>query len=328
MSCVDKGGAMRKIINLVILTTTILILSLVWVTHYQKHQLSYMGEVRRLKIKTNKAKGSESLVQVSPTKRVGKVSEIISEKYEVSNDEKNLVGVITAPKNYRREKRPLLVISHGFNNTLEMYEEYAIHLAQLGYIVYRFDFFGGSTHSKSGGNDMLSMSILTEKNDLTTVISQLSNESFVLENDLTLLGASQGGVVSTLYAADHKESVKNLILVFPAFVLFDDVRKTYASLGLSYSEEIPDIITHKNTKLGGIYIKDAMTIDCNKEIQKVNSKVLIIQGTNDDVVPYHYSREAANLFSNSKLVTVEGGGHWINSDFNKIALPAIDHFLN
>ncbi|WP_301050277.1 hypothetical protein [Lactobacillus intestinalis] len=50
-----------------------------------------------------------------------------------------------------------------------MYEEYANHLARMGYIVYWFDFYGGSTDSKSGGTNMLNMSILTEKRDLSAV---------------------------------------------------------------------------------------------------------------------------------------------------------------
>lgn len=98
-----------------------------------------------------------------------KTNDIISERYHVKRGSKRLYGVITAPRGYKREKLPLVIISHGFNNTLEMYEEYANHLARMGYIVYWFDFYGGSTDSKSGGTNMLNMSILTEKRDLSAV---------------------------------------------------------------------------------------------------------------------------------------------------------------
>ncbi|MGC4432177.1 cinnamoyl ester hydrolase, partial [Streptococcus suis] len=79
-------------------------------------------------------------------------------------------------------------------------DDYADALARLGFIVYRFDFYGGSTRSKSGGTDMLAMSVLTEKRDLSAVVEKLSKESFVNTGAIALLGANQGGVVSTLFA--------------------------------------------------------------------------------------------------------------------------------
>ncbi|HFI0631840.1 TPA: alpha/beta hydrolase [Streptococcus suis] len=253
--------------------------------------------------------------------------DIVSETYMVERGGINLYGVITASPNYKNEKRPLVIISHGFNNTLEMYEEYANYLAHLGFIVYRFDFYGGSQNSKSGGTDMLSMSVLTEKQDLAAVIDKLSKESFVNADNITLLGASQGGVVSTLYAAENPALVKKLVLIFPAFVLFDDIKDTYANLGISSMDQIPAVITHKNAQLGAIYLKDALGIDIDSEIKKVTSPVLIVQGTNDNVVPYQYAVEANQLFPSSELVTVEGGVHWIDNNFNQVAIPAIEEFL-
>lgn len=70
--------------------------------------------------------------------------------------------MVTAFPNYKNKNRQLVITSHGFNNALEMYEEYADYLARLGFIVYRFDFYGGSCNSKSCGTDMLSMSLLAE----------------------------------------------------------------------------------------------------------------------------------------------------------------------
>lgn len=252
---------------------------------------------------------------------------IVHEDYRVQRDDVDLVGVITADANYKNEKRPLLVIAHGFNNTLENYVDYAEELAQQGYVVYRFDFYGGSQASKSGGTDMLNMSVLTEKADLEAVINQLSKEKFVQGDKVTLLGASQGGVVSTLYAADHPDRVNKLALIFPAFVLFDDVDETYASLGVKSVNDLPNVITHRNAQLGSVYLKDAMSIDINKEIKKVTAPVMLIHGTADDVVPYNYSLEALKLFPDSQLVTVEGGGHWIDASFNQTALPALEEFL-
>ena len=165
----------------------------------------------------------ETVVQAQNTElSLQESSNIVHEDYQVQRDQVNLAGVITADANYKQEKRPLLVIAHGFNNTLENYVDYAEELARQGYLVYRFDFYGGSRASKSGGTDMLNMSVLTEKADLEAVVEQLSKEKFVQGDQVTLIGASQGGVVATLYAAEHADRINKLALIFPAFVLFDD----------------------------------------------------------------------------------------------------------
>lgn len=61
-----------------------------------------------------------------------KTNDIISERYHVKRGSKRLYGVITAPRGYKREKLPLVIISHGFNNTLEMYENMLIILLVWG----------------------------------------------------------------------------------------------------------------------------------------------------------------------------------------------------
>lgn len=270
----------------------------------------------------------ETVVQAQNTElSLQESSNIVHEDYQVQRDQVNLAGVITADANYKQEKRPLLVIAHGFNNTLENYVDYAEELARQGYLVYRFDFYGGSRASKSGGTDMLNMSVLTEKADLEAVVEQLSKEKFVQGDQVTLIGASQGGVVAALYAAEHADRINKLALVFPAFVLFDDVEATYASLGVKSPKDLPDVITHRNAQLGSIYLKDAMSVDIQQEMKKVTAPVMLIHGTLDDVVPYSYSLEALKVFPNSQLVTVEGGGHWIDAQFNQVALPALEEFL-
>ena len=93
--------------------------------------------------------------------------DIVTEEYTVTYEDKNLYGQITAPKDYKNKKLPVVVISHGFNNTFDMYKDYIQLLAKQGFLVYGFDYYGGSRNSKSGGQDMLQMSVKTELTDLT-----------------------------------------------------------------------------------------------------------------------------------------------------------------
>ena len=253
--------------------------------------------------------------------------DIVSEEYSVSYDDKQLYGKITAPRDYKSKKLPTIVIAHGLNNTLEQYDMYSQLLAKQGYLVYSFDFYGGSRQSKSGGQDMLNMSVKTELTDLTQVMEKLRSEAFVDKSKMSLFGASQGGVVASLYTAAYPDRVHKLLLIFPAFVLFDDAKETYRELGSPDFDQLPDSLTHHNTTLGKIYLIDALDIDIQAEQAKITAPTLIIHGTDDSVVPYQYAVQASQTIPNAELVTVEGGEHRIDERFAITAAPAIQKFL-
>ena len=253
--------------------------------------------------------------------------DIVTEEYTVAYEDKNLYGQITAPKDYKNKKLPVVVISHGFNNTFDMYKDYIQLLAKQGFLVYGFDYYGGSRNSKSGGQDMLQMSVKTELTDLTNVVEKLTSESYVDKDRLSIIGVSQGGVVASLYAAANPEQIYKLGLIFPAYVLFDDVKETYQSLGSPSFDQLPDSLTHHNASLGKIYLIDALDIDIEDVQRKIIAPALIVHGTNDTIAPYQYSVDAIQRIPNAKLVTVEGGSHRIDENFSKIAIPAIQNFL-
>lgn len=253
--------------------------------------------------------------------------DIVTEEYTVTYEDKNLYGQITAPKDYKNKKLPVVVISHGFNNTFDMYKDYIQLLAKQGFLVYGFDYYGGSRNSESGGQDMLQMSVKTELTDLTNVVEKLTSESYVDKDHLSIIGVSQGGVVASLYTAAKPEHIYKLGLIFPAYVLFDDVKETYQSLGSPSFDQLPDSLTHHNASLGKIYLTDALDIDIEDVQRKIIAPTLIVHGTNDTIAPYQYSVDAIQRIPNAKLVTVEGGSHRIDENFSKIAIPDIQNFL-
>ena len=282
-------------------------------------------------IKPNPTPSTPETTQTSSSEKSDKqptpTEDIVSEEYSVSYDDKQLYGKITAPRDYKSKKLPTIVIAHGFNNTLEQYEMYSQLLAKQGYLVYSFDFYGGSRRSKSGGQGMLNMSIKTELTDLTQVMERLSSEIFVDKSRMSLFGASQGGVVASLYAAACPDRVYKLMLIFPAFVLFDDAKETYRELGSPDLDQLPDSLTHRNATLGKIYLIDALDINIQAELAKITAPTLIIHGTDDAVVPYQYAVDASQTIPNAELVTVEGGEHRIDQRFAITATPAIQKFL-
>jgi len=171
------------------------------------------------------------------------------------------------------------------------------------------------------------MSVKTELTDLTQVMEKLRSEAFVDKSKMSLFGASQGGVVASLYAAAYPDRVHKLMLIFPAFVLFDDAKETYRELGSPDFDQLPDSLTHHNAALGKIYLIDALDIDIQAEQTKITAPTLIIHGTDDAVVPYQYAVQASQTIPNAELVTVEGGEHHIDERFAITAAPAIQKFL-
>lgn len=206
-------------------------------------------------------------------------------------------------------------------------------LSKQGFLVYGFDYYGGSRNSKSGGQDMLGMSVKTELTDLTNVVDKLTSENYVDKDHLSIMGVSQGGVVASLYAAANPEQIYKLGLIFPDYALFDDVKETYQNLGSPPFDQLPDSLTHHNARLGKIYLTDALDIDIDIDIdiedvqRKITAPTLIVHGTNDTTAPYQYSVDASQRIPNAKLVTVEGGRHRIDENLSEIAIPAIQNFL-
>lgn len=230
-------------------------------------------------------------------------SNLVKEELYSEGQGKKIYGYITAPKNYKDQKLPTVIISHGFGGLAERGDFYAQSLAKAGFVVYSFDFMGGNKNSRSG-NDTLNMSVFTEVDDLDVVISKLKSQSYVDQSKLFLLGQSQGGVVSTIEAAKLKRDIKGLILVFPAFVLFDDARELFKS-----TSDIPEVYNHRGSEVGRAYFEKSLDYDVYQDIKNYDGKVLIVHGTNDTTAPISYSRKAVETFPNAVLKEIQGAGH-------------------
>ena len=231
---------------------------------------------------------------------------IVKQELSVPRDSYRIYGQLTAPQGYEQKSLPLVIIAHGFGNTSDFLEPYAEILAKAGYLVYTFDFVGGSHASRSGGS-MTEMSVFTEQADLEAVLAQLSQQSYVDSKNVFLAGYSQGGVVATLVAAAHNSRVKGLITMNAAFVLFDDARRLFPS-----QEAIPDIYNHRGTELGRVYFEKLLDFDIYDSMRQYDQKTLIIQGTADEIVPLSYAERAAQTFPQAELLKLEGAGHILN----------------
>ena len=194
---------------------------------------------------------------------------------------------------------PTVILTHGFSgNYTYITGNIAKELSKAGFAAYAFNLRNPDTRS------MWNTSVLTEAATLNTVIDQVKQLDYVDTSRIFLLGESQGGFVSA-YVAANREDIRSLILYYPAFVLQDDAKRRnpgWDTPGYEFEDDV-------SFGVSAVYAKDALSFDIYDEIGKFKNDVLIIHGTQDDVVPLSYSERAVSVYDHAELKTIEGAGH-------------------
>ena len=213
-------------------------------------------------------------------------------------------GLTICGTEYRPEgtNLPAVIISHGFLANQKTVEKYAKQFAIWGYAAYCFDFIGGGLKTKSDGK-LEDMTVFTELEDLKAVIAYVKSLLYIDHMRLILMGCSQGGFVSALTAAEMPEQVSALILFYPALCIPDDAG-TFA------------------------------------EISGYQGPVLIIHGTEDEIVDISYAQRAWEVYQrigentggiprrDVQLMQIEGACHGFNRKYDQSAMFAVREFLH
>ena len=207
---------------------------------------------------------------------------------------------------------PLVILSHGFGGNHQQMKAYAEAFAKKGIAAYSFDFIGGGYGIKSDGT-LQEMSVLTEAADLSAVLDHMLTRPEIDPSRIFLLGASQGGFVSSYVAGTRPDDVAGLIALYPAYVLQDNAWKQTPD-----PDNIPETINLMGTTIGRIYNADAMSFDIYDIIPNYPGKVLIIHGTVDTIAPISYSERAVEVFPDARLIRYEGANHgfWGQDEVN------------
>lgn len=234
--------------------------------------------------------------------------------------ENQIYGVLYIPQN-AGETMPAIIYSHGFGGSHRSGTQYAEAMAAKGYVVYCFDFCGGSPGSQSDGST-LEMSLFTEQADLEAVIEMIQGLDYVDSSNLFLMGTSQGGAVSAITAAKHVDEIRGLVLLYPAFVLADNANERYQS-----PEEIPDTQFFMWMDVGRAYFEPLLGYDIYADIEAYDKDVLILHGDEDSIVPLSYSERAAEVYPSAQLEVLQGAGHGFSGENAQTAIDLMTEYF-
>ena len=169
------------------------------------------------------------------------------------------------------------------------------------------------------------MSVLTEVKDLEAVVAYVQSLPYTT-NQMLLMGCSQGGFVSALFAAKHPEMVSKLCLFYPAFCIPDDARAGKMMFARFDTKNIPEFINCGPMKLGRCYPADVLEMGPYEEIAPFHGEVLIVHGTKDAIVHPDYSKKAQQTYKNARLEIIQGGAHGFSAKHDAIAMGYLREF--
>lgn len=242
------------------------------------------------------------------------------QEFYLDNDGIKLHAKLDRPEGI--ERCPLAIVLHGLTGHME--EEHIVAVSaglnQVGVATLRVELYG---HGKSGG-DFAEHTLYKWITNVLAVIDYAKSLDWPTE--LYLGGHSQGGLTTMLVAGMRADDLKAIFPLSPAIVIADGARKG-EMLGMTFDPaHVPDRFALGPMSLNGNYFRVAQTLDVDDAIARYSGPVLLVHGDQDQAVPVRYSIEAAEKYTNAKLVIIEGDDHNYHAHLDQVA-EAVQGFV-
>lgn len=251
----------------------------------------------------------------------GRACSVKVEELLIKRGKQEIYCVLRYPEGKLEKKLPTVVFAHGYFATHAVWDFYASSIVAQDFAAFSFDFCGGSPDSRSTGTT-LEMTVFSEVEDLTAVISEIESLSFIDSGNVFLVGGSLGGVVSAIVAARNPKKIRGMALIYPAFMLCDNARALFKSV-----EEIPTTYSFLGMTVSKHYFESLFNFDVYQEILPYKGNVLIIHGDADKRVPLCYSLRAKEEYASAQLKIIPGAGHGFSEIEARQAVDWIYEYL-
>lgn len=212
-------------------------------------------------------------------------------------------------------KGPTVIWCGGLKSDMEGSK--ALHLQnwaeQTGHAYIRFDYFG---HGESGG-EFTQGTISRWSDDILQIIDAL------VDGPVILVGSSMGGWVSLLAAIARPETVKSLILINPAPDFTEKLILPEWSAAQRAAMD-KDGVVYVPSDYGEPYAYSKALMDDGRKRQILDApipfdgSVRILQGMDDSVVPWQYSRKIMDVISSpdARYTLVKDGDHSLSRELD------------
>lgn len=231
----------------------------------------------------------------------------------ISRDGATIRMYLLFPANYQKgQKYPLVVMPHGGPQARDygFYDDFAAFIASQGYLVARPNFRGSTGYGKAFEEAGYKQWGGIMQDDLQDAAQFLIKKGFVQEEKICLAGASYGGYAALMGLVKHGDFYKCAISIngvthLAGQLKFDEKR----------FKKYPELIKYVHDSIGDPKT-DATMLAANSpllQVARINDPVMIIAGTEDEVVPYKQSEAMVKALKKAKKnvewTSLEDTGH-------------------
>ena len=221
-----------------------------------------------------------------------------------------LSGRLCLPEKTVAEKPPVAIYAHGLlsTGTGRKFHALAGRLPQEGVALLTFDSHG---RGRSAG-DFRDFTLSRRIDGVASAVRFAGTLEEIDSERILLVGSSFGGLASLLVVAAGAD-VGALALVSPALNLCSG--KAPESLA---AEGLPQR-----------FYEDAARYDPYAEAEKIAIPVLVVHGTDDEVVPAEHGGRLMSHLRDGTFVAVEGGDHRFEDErlFESMTTAVVDFLL-
>ena len=213
------------------------------------------------------------------------------------------------------EKCPLCIVLHGLTGHMEEPHLCAVSetMNDLGIATLRVELYG---HGQSDGA-FEDHDLAKWLHNLDTVTDYAKSLDFV--TDLYLCGHSQGGLAVVIQAGRRPEEYKAILPLAPALMI--------PRLAKQFPEdEIPDCFYFHEQRIAQGYILANRALDVDAAIRNYHGPVLLVQGMADTTIVPQDTVDAAKVYENATLVTIDGDTHCFDYHLDKV-VEAVKEFM-